>query len=149
MKRRKELVISGADLTDNTFTGEMRGKFYTWNVTRAWNDCVAGKHGTPFLFDVEPAYQGNKNVEVEEDKVQRFMAMPEVLVIPGISVIWNGAAWMIEGHHRLRALYRIGAPSFLSYVVEEERKRDYLVRFDGRDETPADLGTMIGKGVSP
>jgi hypothetical protein len=133
---KNNLIITGITGDDDTFTGECGGKYPTFNVSKAQRDCKAGKHGKPFLFPVAPAYEANRNVEVDEAKVQRYMNMPDVLVTPVIMVIENHRAWMIDGHHRLRALYRLGAADMLGYAIEEHHRRDYLVLFNGQEETP-------------
>lgn len=143
------LVISGAGTNDETFTGEFGGRFLTYNVSKAGRDCKRGKHGQPYLFEVAPCYAANRNVEVDPDKVARFMTLPKVLATPLIMVIENGAAWLIEGHHRLRALYRLGAEEFLGYVIEEDKRERYLVLFNGKPELPAalrDVAAIVGKG---
>ena len=144
----KTIVITGVTGDDDTFTGECGGKFPTYNVSKAKRDCEAGKHGKPFLFDVAPCYQANRNVEVDPDKVERFMNMPEVLVTPVIMVIENNRAWLIDGHHRLRAMFRLGASEILGYAIEERYRKDYLVLFNGREETPGAAKFLPQGGAS-
>jgi hypothetical protein len=141
------LVISGIGIDDDTFTGEFGGRFLTYNVTRARRNCERGKHGGCFLFDLAPALEANRKVEVDPDKVERFMRMPWVLETPLILVIENGAAWLIDGHHRLRALSRMGASEFMGWVIEEQDQAKYLVLFNGAPEMPESLRhpAIIGK----
>jgi len=135
----RDLVISGVGPDDETFSGEFGGRYLTYNVSKARRDCLAGKHGAPFAFDVVPAYEGNKRVEVDGDKVQRYMRRPDILDTPLIMVIEHGAAWMIDGHHRLRAHYRLGLALFVGYVIEEADRDQYLVLFNGKAEMPEAL----------
>lgn len=144
MESKETLVISNLGPLDTSFTGEFGGRFLTYNVSRAQRDCDTGIHGMPWLLDVEPAYEANKGIEVEEDKVQRFMTMPHVLALPLILIMEGGMSWLIEGHHRLRALYRLGAREFIGYVIEEEHRSKYLVLFNGRERLPKQLSHWAG-----
>lgn len=128
MAEDKILVISGLGFGHESFTND----FATWNVTRMWADCQAGKHGTPWAVDVREAFEANKGVEVDERKVIRFMTMPEVLTIPCICVMENGASWFVEGHHRLRAHALLGIRDIRVFVIEEEHADQYRVLFNGK-----------------
>jgi hypothetical protein len=45
--------------------------------------------------------------------------------------------WLIDGHHRLRALKRLGDPSsFLAYVIEEKDGAPYRIYFNGERTAP-------------
>lgn len=138
----RDLIISGVGPEDQTFSGEFGGLYYTYNVSKALRDCVAGKHGHKWIMGVAPAYEANKTVEVEEDKVQRYMRLSfdtDIFDHPLICVIMNGVAWLIDGHHRLRAMYRIGVAEFVTFVIEEEQQKNYLVLFNGKAEMPEAL----------
>lgn len=126
------LVISNLGPGDDTFDND----FGTWNVGRAQRDCDAGLHGLPFLISTDEAFEGNKTVEVEEEKVRRFMSSPEILVKPLIAVMEDGKAWLIEGHHRLRALHRLRVPEFSCFVIEEEDAPRYMVLFNAERIAP-------------
>ena len=128
MSKGRPLVISGLGFGHESYTND----FGTWNVTRMWADCLAGKHGAPWVVDVAEAYEANKGVEVEESKVKRFMQMPEVLSIPGICVMEDGKSWYVEGHHRLRAYHRLGLKDIGVFVIEEEFADQYRVLFNGK-----------------
>lgn len=145
---KNPIIITGISGDDDTFTGECYGTFPTYNVTKARRDCIAGKHGERFVFDVDPAFDANRKVEVDPAKVDRFMRMPRVLATPLIMVIANGAAWLIDGHHRLRALKRQGSDQFTAWVIEEHHRRDYLVLFNGREETPGAAQFLPKGGAS-
>lgn len=126
------LVMSGAGPQDDIFTND-RG---TWNVTKAVRDCAAGKHGQPWVFDVEPAIAANATVECDQSKITQYAFMPEVLAKPLICVMEDGMAWLIDGHHRLRALQSVGSPEFLAYVIEERYEPQYRVLFNGQRKMP-------------
>jgi hypothetical protein len=130
MKQAKDrvLIVSGLGFGQESYTND----FGTWNVTRMWADCMAGKHGTPWIVDVGLAYEASKGVEVDEAKVQRFMTLPEVLAIPGICVMEDGMSWYVEGHHRLRAHHRLGLHDIAVFVIEEGDGDQYRVLFNGR-----------------
>jgi hypothetical protein len=138
------LMITGLGLGDESFTGEFGGRLSTYNVTKAKRDCHAGKHGTPYLFDLAPALAANTKVEVEPAKIKRFTTNFDILSAPLIMVIESGMAWLIDGHHRLRALAAVGATEFLGYVIEEENREHYLVRFNGAEKLPEQLSSWAG-----
>lgn len=143
----RSLVISGAGFEDETFTGEFGGRYLTYNVSKAWRDCRAGRHGKPYLFDIAPCYEANRRVEVDYDKVLRFMNQPAVLMRPLMLVIEYGQAWLIDGHTRLRALYRLGVTEFAGYAIEDQHRKNYLLLFNGKAEMPETLRhpDIIGK----
>jgi hypothetical protein len=122
------LVMSNYDpFADEVMFTSDRG---SWNVTRAQRDCDAGMHGNPWLLNVEECYHANAAVEVDMEKVFRYMKNPKILARPGIAVMEDGASWFIEGHHRLRALYLAGIKEFASYVINDPTR--YIVWFNGR-----------------
>jgi hypothetical protein len=138
----RDLVITGAGDDDETFSGEFGGRYLTYNVSKAMRDCEAGKHGHKWIMGVINAYEASKKVEVENDKVERFMRLSfttDIFDHPLIVVMENGAAWLIDGHHRLRAMYRIGVAEFFAYVIEEADREQYLVLFNGKAEMPEAL----------
>lgn len=139
----RTLVMTGIGPSDDSFSGEFGGRFLTYNVSKARRDCEAGKHGKIWMFEVAPAIAGNRMVEVENDKVERFMRHPVVLMSPLILVIDQGAAWLIDGHHRLRAMDRLGIGSFRGWVIEEDKRGDYLVRFNGKPEMPPTMRNAL------
>jgi ParB/Sulfiredoxin domain len=106
-----------------------------WNVSRALRDCAAEKHDL-YVLDVVEAYVANVAVEVDEAKVERFMRMPEIFEQPLVIVIEDGAGWLIDGHHRLRAMHRLGLKDFAAYVIEEADAGPYQVRYNGKRKPP-------------
>jgi hypothetical protein len=109
----------------------------SWNVSRALRDCEAGKHKV-YLLDVAEAYHANAGVEVNEAKV---VAFAEVLatggeVEPGIGVVEDGKVWFIDGHHRLRALHRMGNKDFVCWIIEEADSKPYIVWYNGQRKPP-------------
>jgi hypothetical protein len=131
------LVITGLSLADGDapFFSNDRG---AWNVAKALRDCAAGKHPGG-LFVVAEALAANGNVEVDEQKVERYLRAPEVLEIPLILVMEEGEAWLIDGHHRLHALARLGVTDFTAFVIEEADAPQYRVLFNGERLPPFPL----------
>jgi hypothetical protein len=130
----KPLILSNFDpATDAVIYSNDRG---SWNVSRALRDCAAGKHKI-YLNDVEECYQASKAVEVDEAKVKLFMAMPDFLAgTVLLGVIEGGAAWFIDGHHRLRAMHRLGMGTFASFIIEEADAAPYQVWYNGQRKPP-------------
>src|SRR5258705_13651896 len=113
---QKPMVITsiGGDRADELFSNDIG----TWNVSLALRDCSAGRH-LPYRLDVEEAYRANKGVEVDKAKVKRFMRMSLILDRPLVGVIEDGAMWLIDGHHRLRAMHRLRVKEFVAFVIED------------------------------
>lgn len=130
------LILSNfdADITGVIFTSDIG----SWNVTRALRDCHAGKHKI-YRLDVEPAYQACKRVEVDEAKVKRFMQTPQVFKLPLLGIVEGGPIWLIDGHHRLRAMHRLGVKEFAAFVIEEADAAAYIVWFNGKRKPPFKL----------
>jgi hypothetical protein len=133
----KPLVLSNFDpLADELIYSNDIG---SWNVTRALRDCNAGKHKL-WLIDVAETYKANAGVEVDDAKVERFMLMPEVFEQSSLlAIVENGKLWLIDGHHRLRALYRLGILEFDSFIIEESDAASYQVRYNGKRKPPFKL----------
>jgi ParB-like nuclease domain len=129
----KTLVISNLDIGDNTFDSD-RG---SWNVTRAERDCVAGLHRL-YKQSVPQMFAANKNVEVDAIKVDAMVADPARLnqAPPVILAMEDGRAWLIEGHHRVRALHQLGVKECVGYVIEEADGKPYRVFFNGKRVAP-------------
>lgn len=132
----KPLVLSNFDpVADVIIFSNDRG---SWNVSRALRDCEAGKHKV-YLIDVKEAYTHNKACEVDKAKVRRFMRTPEVFTKPLLGIIEGGAMWLIDGHHRLRALYRMGIQECSAYIIEEADGAPYQVWYNGKRAPPFKL----------
>jgi ParB-like nuclease domain len=128
---QKPLVISNFDpLSDDVIYDNDVG---SWNVSRALRDCLEGKHKV-YLLDVFEAYQANAGVTVDEAKVAELMAVPEFE--PGIGIVEDGKVWLIDGHHRLRALSRRGAKDFTCWIIEEADARPYQIFYNGERKSP-------------
>lgn len=123
------LIISGLSPSDTTFENDLG----TWNVTRAERDCQRGRHKR-WLIDTADAYAANIKVEVDEHKIAAMVADPDRLADspPLISVIENGLMYVIDGHHRLRALHRLGVVDCICWVIEEADTARYKVLFNGK-----------------
>jgi hypothetical protein len=131
----KKLVISNYDpATDETLFCNDIG---CWNVSRALRDCAAGKHKV-YLINVAEAYESNAAIEVDEAKVA---AIAEALASGGkceplLGIIEGGPVWMIDGHHRLRALHRLGLKDFPAFIIEEAAAAPYQVWYNGKRKPP-------------
>lgn len=127
------LVISNLDVGDASFDCDVG----SWNVTRARRDCAQGKHRT-YTFEVAEVLALNKTVEVDEAKVSAMVADEQRLLRapPLIFAMENGALWLIDGHHRLRALAQIGKRDFVAHVIEEKDSRPYRLYFNGKRISP-------------
>lgn len=127
------LIISNYAVNDTKFDCDIG----SWNVTRAVLDCAAGLHKA-YTFDTADVLSHNLAIDVDEAKVaamvkdrERFAQSP-----PPIFAIENGRAWLIDGHHRLRALDRLGEPKFLAYVIEEKDGARYRIYYNGQRVAP-------------
>ena len=123
------LIISNYDPASDEviFTSDIG----CWNVSRALRDCAGGKHKC-YLLDVAEAYAANAAVEVDEAKVQRFMQSPDVFKLPLLGIIEGGPLWVIDGHHRLCAMHRLGIKDCATYIIEETDAAPYKVWFNGK-----------------
>jgi hypothetical protein len=128
------LLITGMDVGGEVFAND-RG---AWNVAKAKRDCAAGKHAA-WSFSVAGAMEANANIEVDPEKVEHFKRLPYALATPCIMAMEEGKAWLIDGHHRLRALAQLGAEEFVAYVIEEEEEPQYRVLFNGQRLPPFPL----------
>lgn len=130
----KPLVISNLEVGDDTFDSTEG----SWNVTRARRDCDAGKHRL-YAFNVTDVFECNKNVDVDDAKVAAFVAAiradPDAFP-PLIFAMEKERVWLIEGHHRIRALHRLGVTSCTGYVIEDEDSKPYRVTFNGERVAP-------------
>jgi len=127
------LVISNLDFGEETFDSDVG----SWNVTRAQRDCIAGKHKT-YLFDVAEVMPMSENIEVDPNKIAAMVADPTRFEKspPPIFCAENGKIYLIDGHHRLRALQLLGHPQFIAYVIEEADAKPYRVYFNGDRVSP-------------
>lgn len=130
----KNMVISGARMEDEIFSNHVG----TWNVSKAKRDCAKGRHGSPFLIDLDEAVlSANAAVDVDEEKVLHFLDRPMILAQPLLMMVEGEGVWLVDGHHRLRALAMIGASDFLAYVIEAEFEPEYRVLFNGKRILPS------------
>ena len=127
----KTLVLSNLDpFSDDLVYGNENGD---WNVSRALRDCRAGKHKL-YKLDVGEAYLANAKVTVDEYKVLALLAVTDFE--PGIGIIEDGKVWLIDGHHRLRALYRRNEKDFRCWIIEEADARPYQIFYNGKRKRP-------------
>jgi hypothetical protein len=127
------LIISNMDEGDDTFDSDVG----SWNISRAKRDCKAGKHKL-YTFSVDAAYNASKNVEVEAKKVAAMVADQDRLLKsePLIFAMEDGKVWLIEGNHRINALYRYGAKEVQGWVIEDEDAAPYKLYFNGQRVAP-------------
>jgi ParB-like chromosome segregation protein Spo0J len=48
----------------------------------------------------------------------------------------NELIWLIDGHHRLRALAQLGQKTFAAYVIEEKDSARYKIFWNGERISP-------------
>lgn len=125
------MVLSNVDMGDETFDSD-RG---SWNITRAIADCEAGKHKL-YGFDVQEVMLANANIEVEEAKIVKLLGLPLTKLPPLIFIVEQGMLWLIDGHHRLHMLSRMGITRFSGYVIEEEVSARYIIWYNGQRLPP-------------
>ena len=125
------LIVSNLEPGDDVFTSDQGH----WNVSRAQRDVAAGLH-RQWRLELEALYKANQNVECSSRKVKAFTKKPEVLEIPLIAIEQDGRVWLIDGHHRLRALYRLGESEVAAYVIEEKDSKPYQVFYNGQRLPP-------------
>ncbi|HEY2242990.1 MAG TPA: ParB/Srx family N-terminal domain-containing protein [Xanthobacteraceae bacterium] len=137
MSRAKDdgvLIVSNLDLGDNTFDSD-RG---SWNTTRAIRDCLTGQHGDTYVFQVTEMMPNIANVDIDEAKVAAMLADKDSLLAspPLVFVEDDGKIWLIDGHHRLHAMARLGYAELAGYVIESRNAERYRVLFNGRRIAP-------------
>ena len=130
--KKDVLVITHYEVGDVTFDSDVG----SWNVTRCQKDCDAGKHRT-YTFVVDDVYEHNKSIEVEEKKISSMIADTSRLLRspPLIFIVENGLGWLIDGHHRLRALHAICIKEFTGYIIEGNTHK-YKIFFNGERVSP-------------
>jgi hypothetical protein len=134
------LIVSNYFLGDVTFDSD-RG---SWNVTRAQHDFFAGKHTVYGDFDIDETVAQSCNVSVDEDKIAEMVAHPEALIdSPPLIFVEEGQSedgrpviWLIDGHHRVRALQQLGFTRCAAYVIEEKDAAPYRMFFNGERIAP-------------
>lgn len=131
----KTLILSNWNpLTDEiVFSSDVA----SWNVSRALRDCAAGKHKS-YTIDVSEAYKHNSAVEIDNGKVAAIVAafIAGNECPPLLGVMENGAMWLIDGHHRLRALRHLGVKEFVAYIIEEADSAPYKIWYNGQRKPP-------------
>lgn len=131
MARGETLVISNVDVGDTTFMSSEG----SWNISRALRDCAKGKHKLG-IFRVADCLAPNAKIEVDEAKVQAMVANGMNDAPPLIIAFENGKAWLIDGHHRLRAYAILGDEEFVAWVIEEDDARPYQIFYNGQRIPP-------------
>jgi hypothetical protein len=132
----KVMIISNVDKDDKTFESDMG----TWNVTRARNDCKAGKHKL-YGFCVDELYNAIQNVEVDQHKVKIFSSKKILKELPPIILVGEqGKIWVIEGHHTIHAHRRVGKNRITGFVIEEKDNASYKVYYNGERIAPWQKG---------
>jgi hypothetical protein len=110
-------------LLDAIYTND-RG---TYNVTRALRDCEAGEHRLWRFGNLAGCVTANASVEVDGAKIERFTKAPEILEKPLLFVNEDGRLYLIDGHHRLRAMGKLGRSEFMAYLIEAEQVARYRI----------------------
>jgi hypothetical protein len=117
---------------DITFEGVPHG---TWNVTRAFADCKAGKHGR-YQHDVAELLAHSDAIEIDQAKVDRYARDPNLHAFELILVVWDNKVWLIDGAHHLHAMAERGLKHCRGYVIEEKDNARYHVLFNGKTQPP-------------
>ena len=127
------LIISNLSVGDDTFDADIG----SLNVSRARRDCFAGKYQI-YTFDLGEVYANNKNISVDADKVAAMMGDRERLFQspPLICIGEDERIWLIDGHHRVRALMRLGLRECAGYVIEERDAGPYRIYYNGKRIAP-------------
>ncbi len=133
------LVISGAGFGDTLFDSD-RG---SWNVTNALRDCLAGCHGL-YKHLIDETVASSERVDVDENKIAAMVAdrarlersLPLIFIEEGHAPDGRPLIWLIDGHHRVRALQRLGHKACTGFVIEENAAKEYRVYFNGERVAP-------------
>ena len=104
---------------------------------------LAGKHSA-FTFNILETIEASSNVSVSEAKIADMMANPErlksapplIFVEDGKSDDGRPMVWLIDGHHRVRALYGLGYTQCAAFVIEEKNAARYRLHFNGERTAP-------------
>jgi hypothetical protein len=133
-----KLVISNVEVGDTTFDSDRA----SWNVTRALRDCLKGMHRT-YIHDINQTIEASKNVTVDENKIASMVSNPvRLMVSPAIIFVVDGhkdghpVMWLIDGHHRIRALQRLGHKFCLGFVIEQLDSKPYQIYYNGKRIAP-------------
>jgi hypothetical protein len=81
---------------------------------------------------------------VDKGKIADMLAHPELLEIaPPLIFVEDGQSddgrpmvWLIDGHHRVRALAMMGYARCSGYVIEEKNAARYRIYFNGERTAP-------------
>jgi hypothetical protein len=131
-KMNEVLILSNLEPNDITFDSD-RG---SWNITRAIEDCKAGKHKM-WGFCVNDLHQAILNVEVSQEKVKKLARFKGLLkTSPIILIMENERLWVIDGHHRIHAHKRAGFSRIFGYVIEERDSARYIIWYNGERLPP-------------
>jgi hypothetical protein len=63
-------------------------------------------------------------------------APPLIFVEDGKSDDGRAVIWLIDGHHRVRALYGLGYRQCAAFVIEEMDAAQYRIYFNGERTAP-------------
>ena len=129
--KHRVLVISNLEPGDETFESDVG----CWNISRAQRGCDAGKHEL-ISIDVAELMEASRAIEVDADKVAEFVAADLERFPPLILAMEDGKAFLIEGHHRLRALHQRGIAECSAWLIEENDGRRYRIWFNGSRVAP-------------
>ena len=139
------LVFSNLDPGEHAFTCE----WASWNVTRAARDCAAGRYEI-VPISIRDAMAANGEITVDETKIAAMLADLKRLMRspPLIFVFEQGRIWLIDGHHRLHALSRLGYRECAGYLIPEEAGKRYQILFNGeRTPSPEAFRLLTGRRI--
>jgi hypothetical protein len=126
----KTMVIEGLLPGDITFESD-RG---TWNVSKALRDVEAGLFKA-YTFSVDETVEASRNVVVDEARIDQIVQHGVLEKMPPlIFIVEDGRLWLIDGHHRVHALQRLGHSQCVGFVIEDPEP--YRVLFNGARVAP-------------
>ena len=125
------MVVTNAGRGDECYSNS----FGHWNVSQALQ--AASLEGWEvFLTDVATAMEASSNVDVEPAHVEALRVPSARLYRPVLFAETAGGCFLLDGHHRRRALHANGERWVLCRLLKRERERDFAILFNGRRQPP-------------
>ncbi len=130
----EDATIHGADSLDelfhHSFCADVEGHEVTWNVARMGRDAEAGAFGPSKQFAISTLPVKRGPYALDQGKVERFKALPDVLSMPAMILARPGVHFICDGNHRVAAICELGRGSFNAYVVPWKVEGRYRVTLD-------------------
>lgn len=135
----KTMYLVGCAITDEVhqLDPSITGQFVMWNITRIQRDANFGMFGPPIRrpCDVVPEMTDAERLNIDFDKVSKFMFLADVYMKPILTVQHGIVRRIVDGNHRLCARKRLGLTTFETYIVPPDVEKNYRVRcyVDGKE----------------